>query len=100
MVKVVFDLHVAALLALARCDGCLDAYLMAQRTEEWWSCVTAQSWAWVDAATDWQQCTWSGWVPRKCFFFQAHSMRGWFTRIGIGTPRAPEKKVCQRLRGQ
>ena len=22
--------------------------------------MTAQSWAWVDAATDWQQCTWSG----------------------------------------
>ena len=35
MVKVVFDLNVAALLALARCDGCLDAHLMAQRAEEW-----------------------------------------------------------------
>ena len=35
MVKVVFDLDVAALLAPARCDGCLDAHLMAQRAEEW-----------------------------------------------------------------
>jgi len=35
VVKVVFDLHVAVLLALARCDGCLDTYLMVQRTEEW-----------------------------------------------------------------
>ena len=35
VVKVVFDLHVAALLASACCDGCLDAHLMAQRAEEW-----------------------------------------------------------------
>jgi hypothetical protein len=35
VVKVVFDLHVATLLALARCDSCLDAYLMVQRTGEW-----------------------------------------------------------------
>jgi hypothetical protein len=35
VLEVVFDLHVAALLALARCDGCLDTHLMVQRTEEW-----------------------------------------------------------------
>ena len=35
MVKVVFDLDVTALLAPARCDGCLDAHLIAQRAEEW-----------------------------------------------------------------
>ena len=35
MLEVVFDLHVAALLGLARCDGCLDTHLMVQLTEEW-----------------------------------------------------------------
>jgi hypothetical protein len=28
VLKVAFDLHVATLLALARCDGCLDTHLM------------------------------------------------------------------------
>jgi hypothetical protein len=37
VVKVVFDLDVAALLAPARCDGCWDAHLMAQRAEECWA---------------------------------------------------------------
>ena len=47
MVKVVFDLHVAALLALARCDGCLDAYLMAQRAEEYISFIGKSGWSCV-----------------------------------------------------
>jgi len=38
VLKVVFDLHVAALLALARCDGCLYTHLMVQRPEELRDC--------------------------------------------------------------
>ena len=38
-------------------------------------------------------------APRLCLR-QAQSVRGRLTKMGMGAPRAPETKVCQRSSGQ
>jgi len=98
VLKVAFELHVAALLALARCDGSLDTHLMVQRNEE---CLDLRDFLVVGLGRRGYRlaAVHVVGVPRRCFL-QAHSMRGWLTRIGIGTPRAPEKKGLPEVQAQ
>ena len=97
--EVALNLDIPPLVAFAgRCSR-LHAHLMAERAEERLElsdgpvvCLRRSSHRVTALGMIWHS-------PRLCLR-QAQSVRGWFTKMGMGAPRAPETKVYQRSRGQ